>query len=145
MAEAMAEADFGEQVPCHSPRSRASPETDREINVLLGREKGDQVAGLQYHADPIGAQAGEVGFIEIVEVVAVDHDGPRVGTGETGEEAEEGGFIAKALGASIITEAEDLPELRGNVRDAVACHFEDAALRPKVIRLHFVRDEVIAA
>jgi hypothetical protein len=31
------------------------------------------------------------------------------------------------------------------VRDAVACHFDDVSKRPKIIRLHFVRDEVIAA
>ena len=61
------------------------------------------------------------------------------------EEAVEGGFTAKALGASIITEADDLAELRANVRDAVHCHFESEADRPKVIRLHFVRDEVIAS
>ncbi len=60
------------------------------------------------------------------------------------EEAAEGGFTAKALGESIITEADDLAELRSNVRDAVQCHFEIEAQRPKVIRLHFVRDEVIA-
>jgi hypothetical protein len=29
------------------------------------------------------------------------------------------------------------------VRDAVICHFEEAD-RPKIIRLHFVRNEVIA-
>ena len=40
------------------------------------------------------------------------------------EEAVEGGFTAKALGASIITEANDLAGLRANVRDAVQCHFE---------------------
>ncbi len=60
------------------------------------------------------------------------------------EEAAEGGFTAKALGESIITEANDLAELRSNVRDAVQCHFESETERPKVIRLHFVRDEVIA-
>ena len=60
------------------------------------------------------------------------------------EEAAEGGFTAKALGESIITEADDLAELRSNVRDAVQCHFESETERPKVIRLHFVRDEVIA-
>lgn len=53
------------------------------------------------------------------------------------EEAVEGGFTAKALGESIITEADDLAELRANVRDAVQCHFESEADRPKVIRLHF--------
>ena len=29
------------------------------------------------------------------------------------------------------------------VRDAVVCHFEEAS-RPKIIRLHFVREELIA-
>jgi predicted RNase H-like HicB family nuclease len=60
------------------------------------------------------------------------------------EESAEGGFEARALGASIYTQAETMEELKEAVRDAVKCHFEEAA-RPKVIRLHFVRDEVIAA
>jgi hypothetical protein len=59
------------------------------------------------------------------------------------EESPEGGFEARALGYSIFTEADSLPELRAMVRDAVLCHFDDAE-RPKVIRLHLVRDEVIA-
>ncbi len=62
----------------------------------------------------------------------------------TVEVAPEGGFTARALGASIFTEAETVEELRAQVRDAVRCHFEDGQ-GPKVIRLHFVRDEVIAA
>ena len=60
------------------------------------------------------------------------------------EEAPEGGYTARALGASIVTEADDLPALRTAVRDAVRCHLEPADL-PKLIRLHVVRDEVIAA
>jgi hypothetical protein len=60
------------------------------------------------------------------------------------EEAPEGGYIAKAVGASIITEADDLDGLRAQVRDAVRCHFDEGAA-PKLIRLHHVRDEVIAA
>lgn len=60
------------------------------------------------------------------------------------EEAAEGGYIAKAMGASIVTEADDLATLHNNVRDAVRCHFEGKAL-PKLIRLHFVREEIIAA
>ena len=60
------------------------------------------------------------------------------------EEAPEGGFNARALGASIFTEADTLPQLREAVRDAVHCHFE-ADSSPKVIRLHFVRDEVLSA
>ena len=60
------------------------------------------------------------------------------------EEAPEGGFTAHALDTSIFTEADTLPDLHARVRDAVRCHFDDADL-PKVIRLHFVRDEVISA
>ena len=60
------------------------------------------------------------------------------------EEAPEGGFVARALGYSIFTEADDLDALRDAVRDAVRCHFDDAD-RPKVIRLHIVREEVFAA
>jgi len=60
-------------------------------------------------------------------------------------DAEEGGYLARALGYSIFTEGETWEELREMVRDAVACHFEDAACRPKIIRLHLVRDEVVAA
>lgn len=59
------------------------------------------------------------------------------------EEDPDGGFTARALGESIFTQAEDMAGLRDNVRDAVRCHFEDEAGRPKAIRLHFVRDEVI--
>jgi len=59
------------------------------------------------------------------------------------EEAPEGGYTARALGASIFTEADDLDGLHEQVRDAVRCHFEDGQA-PKVIRLHFVREEVIA-
>ena len=61
------------------------------------------------------------------------------------EEDPEGGFTARALGESIFTEAETLDELRAMVRDAVRCHFPDEAERPKVIRLHYVHDEVITA
>jgi hypothetical protein len=60
------------------------------------------------------------------------------------EEAPEGGYIAKAVGASIVTEADDLDQLRAHVRDAVRCHFDEGTV-PKLIRLHHVRDEVIAA
>ena len=59
------------------------------------------------------------------------------------EDAPEGGFTAKALGASIFTEADTLDELHDNVRDAVKCHYEEGQ-EPKVIRLHFVREEVLA-
>jgi hypothetical protein len=60
-------------------------------------------------------------------------------------EADEGGFWAKALGYDIFTQGEDWNDLRQMVKDAVACHFEKDEDCPKVIRLHFVRDEVLAA
>jgi hypothetical protein len=60
------------------------------------------------------------------------------------EEAPEGGYTARALGESIFTEADDVAQLQDQVRDAVLCHFDEEAARPKLIRLHFVREEVIA-
>ncbi|MFW5681812.1 MAG: 2-oxoisovalerate dehydrogenase [Phycisphaeraceae bacterium] len=62
----------------------------------------------------------------------------------TVEEADEGGYIATAVGEAIVTEADDIEQLKAAVRDAVACHFDEGD-RPRSIRLHFVRDEVIAA
>ena len=59
------------------------------------------------------------------------------------EDADEGGYTAKALGASIFTEADTMGELREQIRDAVRCHF-DEGMGPTVIRLHLVREEVIA-
>jgi hypothetical protein len=58
------------------------------------------------------------------------------------EEAPEGGFVAKALGDAIFTEADDLESLHTNIRDAVRCHFDEGKA-PRVIRLHFVREQVI--
>ena len=55
-------------------------------------------------------------------------------------EAEEGGYEARARGHGIFTQGEDWADLKAMVRDAVRCHF-DADARPKVIRLHLVKDE----
>ena len=60
------------------------------------------------------------------------------------EEADDGGYVATAPPHGIVTQADSVEELHAQVRDAVACHFE-ASDRPKLIRLHFVRDEVLAA
>jgi len=59
------------------------------------------------------------------------------------EESDDGGYEARSLGFSIYTEAETFEELRELVRDAVQCHFEEDEI-PRIIRLHLVRDEVIA-
>jgi hypothetical protein len=60
------------------------------------------------------------------------------------EEAPEGGFVARAIGADIFTEADDIDSLHAQVRDAVHCHFEDGK-GPSLIRLHITREEVLAA
>ncbi len=60
------------------------------------------------------------------------------------EDAIEDGYNAKALGVSIFTQADTEEELRTNVREAVDCFYGDEA-SPKIIRLHFVREEVLAA
>jgi hypothetical protein len=59
------------------------------------------------------------------------------------EESPEGGFIARALGESIFTEGDSLSDLHENVRDAVRCHFDEGQA-PRVVRLHFVREEIIS-
>lgn len=61
----------------------------------------------------------------------------------TVEEAPEGGFTARALGVSIFTEADHLDDLHEKIRDAIHCHFDEGQ-EPKVIRLHFVREELLA-
>jgi hypothetical protein len=60
------------------------------------------------------------------------------------EESPEGGYEARALGHPIFTQADSMEELKTMLRDAVACHFTEDA-KPKVIRLHMVKDEVIPA
>jgi hypothetical protein len=60
------------------------------------------------------------------------------------EDAAEGGYVARALGHSIYTEADTWEELKEAIRDAVRCHFDPEEL-PNLIRLHAVREEVVAA
>lgn len=64
---------------------------------------------------------------------------------EVSEDELDGGFSASALGFGIHTEADTLDELRRNVREAVDCYFDDSMGRPRLIRLHYVRDEVLVA
>ena len=63
------------------------------------------------------------------------------------EDEVDGGFVATCLGHSIVTQAESIEDLREMVKDAVHCHFGDGAVgeMPRIIRLHFVRDEVLIA
>ena len=61
---------------------------------------------------------------------------------EVTQEAD-GGFVAEALGEGVITQADTWDELRVNVREAVAAYFFDRPA-PERLRLHLVRDEIIA-
>ena len=56
----------------------------------------------------------------------------------------DGGFTAECLTEGIFTEGDSWEELRSNVREAVAAFYFDRAHLPPTIRLHLVRDEVLA-
>ena len=64
---------------------------------------------------------------------------------EVSEDELDGGYSASALGYGIHTQADRRDDLRRNVREAVECYFDDGIDRPRLIRLHYVRDEVLAA
>ncbi len=58
------------------------------------------------------------------------------------QEAEEGGYTARAMGKSIFTEGETMEELKSNIKEAILCYFEKDA--PIFAHLHFVKDEILA-
>ena len=61
------------------------------------------------------------------------------------EQTQEGAYLARSVGACIVTEADDLDSLRQEVREAVCCHFDEGCA-PVTIRLRFVevvREEVL--
>lgn len=62
---------------------------------------------------------------------------------EVREDEADGGYTANALGYGIHTQGDSLEELRAMVKDAVSCYFDESMESPKIIRLHFVRDEVL--
>lgn len=55
----------------------------------------------------------------------------------------DGGFVAECLSHDIFTQGNTWDELRANVREAAAAYFVDQP-KPSAIRLHLVRDEVLA-
>lgn len=63
---------------------------------------------------------------------------------EVSEDEVDGGFSASALGYGIHTQGDSIEELRVNVKEAVDCYFDETERRPVFVRLHFVRDEVLA-
>lgn len=60
------------------------------------------------------------------------------------EDSPEGGVTARALGYSIFTEAENREELKQKIRDAIECHFDNGDAAPRVVRLHYVTEEVFS-
>ncbi|MFW0715538.1 2-oxoisovalerate dehydrogenase [Pedobacter sp. N23S346] len=58
------------------------------------------------------------------------------------EESLEGGYVAKALGESIFTAAENMDDLKINIKEAVLCHFDEDKM-PKIIRIHSVKEELL--
>ena len=64
---------------------------------------------------------------------------------EVNEDEVDGGYSASTLGFGIHTQGDTLEEIRLNVREAVDCYFDEGMERPRLIRLHFVRDEVLVA
>lgn len=61
---------------------------------------------------------------------------------EVTQEAD-GGYCAECLTLDIFTQADTWDELRANVREAVRAYFFDG-VTPERVRLHLVRDEVLA-
>jgi len=59
------------------------------------------------------------------------------------EESADGGYEASAVNHSIYTQCDEYDELSDTLREAVRCHF-DAGQIPELIRIHLVRNEVIA-
>jgi len=55
----------------------------------------------------------------------------------------DGGFCAECLTESIFTQGDTWDELRANVKEAVEAFYFDRA-KPAGIRLHLVRDEMLA-
>ena len=64
---------------------------------------------------------------------------------EVTEDEVDGGYSASALGYGIHTQGDCVDDVRRNVREAIDCYFDETMERPSVIRLHFVRDEIMAA
>jgi hypothetical protein len=59
------------------------------------------------------------------------------------EEAPEGGYVARALGYSIFTESDTLDAIREEIKDAIRCHFDEGNI-PRMVRLHFIKEEIVA-
>lgn len=59
------------------------------------------------------------------------------------KESPEGGYEGRTLGFSIFVEGDTYDKIKENIRDAIYCLFEKDI--PKLIRIHFTKEEVFAA
>lgn len=59
------------------------------------------------------------------------------------EESQDGGYFARAVNHSIITQAYTIEELKPMISDAVRCHFDDTEM-PGLIHLHVTHEETFA-
>jgi predicted RNase H-like HicB family nuclease len=57
---------------------------------------------------------------------------------------EDGGFCAECLSENIFTQGDTWEAVRGNVQEAVRAYYFDGPQAPRRIRLHLVRDELLA-
>ncbi|MCU0783815.1 MAG: 2-phospho-L-lactate guanylyltransferase [Verrucomicrobia bacterium] len=57
---------------------------------------------------------------------------------------EDGGFCAECLTENIFTQGDTWDNVRKNVQEAVRGFFPDQPQTPRCVRLHLVRDEVLA-
>ena len=62
---------------------------------------------------------------------------------EVTQEAD-GGFCAECLTESIFTQGDTWDELRANVKEAVEAFYFDQDVKPDSVRLHLIRDEMLA-
>jgi predicted RNase H-like HicB family nuclease len=60
------------------------------------------------------------------------------------EDDPDGGYNARALGLAIFTQADTWDELAANIREATEVYFTKPEEMPRIVRLHYVRDEVMA-
>jgi predicted RNase H-like HicB family nuclease len=58
---------------------------------------------------------------------------------------EDDGFCAECLTENIFTQGDTWEDVRKNVREAVRGYFFDQPATPRRIRLHLVRDEILAS
>ena len=77
---------------------------------------------------PVAKVDGTIARVEIVFSIYQENDG---------------GFVAECLSHDIFTQANSWDDLRANVQEAVSAYFYDQP-KPERIRLHLVRDEVLA-